>query len=123
MYKFSGELDEFSFIAGNFQELEFQVRDMETSEPVDLNDLNEIRWVLFRYGDVDNPLLSLKGVVSLTDPSIFRITIKTDYTKDLSGLFMHQPILIDGEGREFSPAQGLINIISRANRENSNIIV
>lgn len=119
----SSELQTESWIGADFQELEFQVFDSVTQGPVDLTTFQEIRWVLFRYGDPDNPLLNLVGTVVATDPSKFNVYVNSEFTTDLGGsLYVQQPVLIDSQGKEFRPAQGQIHLVARGNGENSTYI-
>ena len=78
-----------------------------------------IRWILFRYGDPDNPLLNLKGIAVADDVSKFVVYVESELTKDLEGAYVQQPVLIDSSGKEFRPTQGQINIIARGNEGNS----
>lgn len=117
------ELQTERWIGSDFQELEFTVIDSVTGEPVDLTTFQEIRWVLFRYGDPDNPLLNLIGTVVASDSSRFNVYIESEFTRDLGGnLYVQQPVLIDSQGKEFRPAQGQINIASRGDGDNSDYI-
>lgn len=117
------ELEFDTWIGGDYKEFEFTVKDQDNPlDPVDLTTFLEIRWILFRYGDSENPLLNLLGHVVAEDNSKFDVYIDSEYTKDISGLFLHQPVLIDSSGREFRPAQGGINIIPRGQGQNSQII-
>lgn len=118
----NAELETVSWIAGSFQELEFQIKSPDVSEPVDLTIFSDIRWVLFRYGDPDNPILNLKGHVVASDTSKFNVYVLSEYTKDLDGLFVHQPVLIDSEGKEFRPSQGQIHISAQGKKDNSILI-
>lgn len=115
----NAELETVSWIAGSFQELEFQVKSPDVTEPVDLVIFSEIRWVLFRYGDPDNPILNLRGHVVASDTSKFNVYVLSEYTSELDGLFVQQPVLIDGEGKEFRPAQGQIHISAQGKKDNS----
>lgn len=116
------ELDTIEFIAGNFNNMEFTVKDGETGELLDLSTFSGVRWVLFPYGDPDSPILNLLGEVVSTDYSKFIVYIKSEYTKGLEGLYVQQPVLIDNRGKEFRPAQGYVNIIARGNGDNSVIV-
>lgn len=117
------ELQTERWIGSDFQELEFTVIDSVTGEPVDLTTFQEIRWVLFRYGDPDNPLLNLIGTVVASDSSKFNVYVESEFTRDLGGnLYVQQPVLIDSQGKEFRPAQGQIDIASRGNGDNSDYI-
>lgn len=117
------ELQTERWIGSDFQELEFTVIDSVTGEPVDLTTFQEIRWVLFRYGDPDNPLLNLIGTVVASDSSKFNVYVESEFTRDLGGnLYVQQPVLIDSQGKEFRPAQGQIEIASRGNGDNSDYI-
>lgn len=120
---FTNELEADTWIGGNFNTYEFLVVDATNpTEPVDLTIFTEIRWCLFRYGDFEHPILNLLGIIQSTNHAMFLVSIDSKYTEDLSGLFIHQPILVDGAGRQFIPAQGLINIIPRASYEDSLVI-
>ena len=117
------ELQTERWIGSDFQELEFTVIDSVTGEPVDLTTFQEIRWVLFRYGDPDNPLLNLIGTVVASDSSKFNVYVESEFTRDLGGnLYVQQPVLIDSQGKEFRPVQGQIDIASRGNGDNSDYI-
>lgn len=117
------ELPEAQWIGGNFETFEFTVHDLQDpTVPVDLTVFREIRWILFYYGDSENPILNLTGHIVVSDHSKFNVYIKSEYTDDLNGLFQHQPVLIDNSRKEFRPAQGLINIIPRGMSENSQYI-
>ena len=117
------ELQTERWIGSDFQELEFTVIDSVTGEPVDLTTFQEIRWVLFRYGDPDNLLLNLIGTVVASDSSKFNVYVESEFTRDLGGnLYVQQPVLIDSQGKEFRPAQGQIDIASRGNGDNSDYI-
>ena len=117
------ELQTERWIGSDFQELEFTVIDSVTGEPVDLTTFQEIRWVLFRYGDPDNPLLNLIGTVVASDSSKFNVYVESEFTRDLGGnLYVQQPVLIDSQGKEFRPAQGQIDIASRGDGDNSDYI-
>lgn len=119
---YNEELSPISFIAGHYQELEFTVTDTITKEPVDLVTFNSIKWVLFRFGDPENPLLTLDGHVVADDASKVDVFIDSEYTKDLDGFYVHQLILTDSNDKEFRPAQGGISIVPRGWEENSLII-
>ena len=108
-----------TFISGHFHELSFGFVDAESNEPVDLTTFEDVRWVLFRSGDPNTPLLNLQGVVLASDSSSFIVYIKSDYTKDVSGLFVQQVLLIDGVGNKKYPCEGYVNIKPRGEEENS----
>lgn len=116
------ELQSVSWISADFQELEFTITDSVSNEPVDLSVFSDIRWVLFRYGDPNNPLLNLQGTVVASDTSKFNVYVNSEFTRDISGLFVQQPILIDSSYKEFRPVQGQVNIIPGGQRENSEYI-
>ena len=116
---FIDELPVESWIASDFQTLEFSVHDVDTGEPVDCHMMQSIRWILFRYGDPDNPLLNLKGIAVADDVSKFVVYVESELTKDLEGAYVQQPVRKDSSGKEFRPTQGQINIIARGNEGNS----
>lgn len=119
----SYELENDTWIAGDYNIYEFIVSDYDSpDEAVDLTTFLEIRWILFRYGDSETPVLNLLGEVDASDHAKFSVNIESEYTRDLKGLFVHQPLLIDSNGREFRPAQGVVNMISRGKGENSQFI-
>jgi hypothetical protein len=116
------QLAEMTFIAGDYKFLEFQVFDGETQTLVDLSLFKEIRWVLFPYGNSENPILNLKGSVVASDNTKFDVSIKSEYTENLVGLFVQQVTLIDMANKEFVPAQGYFEIIPKGQKDNSIII-
>lgn len=112
-----------TWIASDFQELEFAVYNFITQEPVDLTTFSEVGWVLFRYGNSGNPVLTLKGTVVALDNSKFDVYVDSELTENLGGeAYIQQPFLIDSNGTQFWPAQGLVYILSRGNKDNSDYI-
>lgn len=108
-----------SFIAGAFRELVFKVIDDGTKEDIDLTTFQDIRWLLFPYGNPYTPSLDLEGTVLPSDTSSFNVILKSEYTKELTALYIQQVLLIDSNGKEFRPIYGQIEIITRAFEENS----
>ena len=116
------QLEDMTFIAGDYKFLIFDVYDGETQQPVDLTLFKEIRWILFPYGNPTNPILNLSCEVVAEDHKKFQVSIKSEYTENLIGLFIQQAILTDNAGKEFVPAQGQFEIIPQGERDNAIII-
>lgn len=102
-------LEEISFIAGSEYVLEFNVYD-ENGSPVNISS-STVTWDMCYYGQPDYAVLSKTG--SITDTSKFEVVLLTADTTGISGKFIHQPVIIDFDGSEFRPAQGVITIIPR----------
>lgn len=115
------ELAPVSFIAGDYQEFEYTIMDIDTNQPVKLSseaNVEKFEMVLFRYGDSDNPVLKVSGV-KRPSSSAFTVCLGSEITEALdSGLYIQQPIITDRYGRIFRPCQGTVNILSRGKEEN-----
>lgn len=102
-------LEEISFIAGSEYVLEFNVYD-EFGSPIDISS-STVTWRMSYYGQPDYAVLDKSG--SITDTSKFEVVLLTSDTEDISGKFVHQPIIEDFDGSQFRPAQGVITIIPK----------
>ena len=98
-------LDEFSFIGGTDQTLEFTVYD-QNGIAANLAAAT-CSWKLAPYGEPESTTLTKSGSVIATN--IFQVYIPASDTLALEGKFMHQPIIILA-GNEYRSQQGIINI-------------
>lgn len=115
------ELDPVSFIAGDYQEFEYDIVDVETGKPVDLRAATELKMALFRWGHNDTPAVVVNGFRVAVDgvESAFKVILDSKITAELSGFYIQQPILVDSTGKIFRPGQGTVNVIPRAYEENA----
>lgn len=116
------ELAPVSFIAGDYQEFEYTLIDIDTGKPIDATTAKEMRFVLFHYGDTETPVLNVVGRTRPMDfgggGAVFTVCLESDITENLeSGLYIQQPIVIDQNGRTFRPCQGTVNVYSRGKEE------
>lgn len=109
-YATLNSLVEFSFIAGTEFKLEFFVYESDGITPVDLGGAT-IKWVLCPYGQPDYAILEINGAI--TDTNKFEVEILSTLSQTLSGKYLQQPVLIDFDGVEYRPAQGVITILPR----------
>ena len=111
------ELEPVAFIAGDYQEFQYNIADLESGAGVSL-EACQLKMALYPYGDNENPQLVVDGELLDNNVSAFKVKLQSDATKDLSGLYVQQPIIIDSDGQVFRPGQGTVNIHPRAFDEN-----
>lgn len=111
------ELEPVAFIAGDYQEFQYNVSDSESGLGVSL-DSCQLKVALYPYGDNENPRLVVDGELLENSSSSFKVKLDSAMTKDLGGLYVQQPIIIDNDGQTFRPGQGTVNIHPRAFDEN-----
>lgn len=99
-------LNEFSFIAGTTQTINFEVFDIGGSS-VSLTSINP-SWKMSYLGQTGSAIIVKSG--SITGANSFSITLNTVDTINLSGKFIHQPILTIG-AEQVRTDQGIITII------------
>jgi hypothetical protein len=107
----ANDLDEISFIAGSEQELQFDLYD-SASALLNLSSAT-CSWKMCQYGDPSYAVVSKSGsyvTISASPINRFTVLLTSSDTDSLSGMFQHQPIVIDYLGTEFHPSQGLITI-------------
>lgn len=95
-------------IAGSTQVLNFEVFDKK-GNPMDLEGAS-VLWYLAQFGNTEVSVLE-PVIGEIVKDNVFRINLTSNMTKNLSGTFVHQPLIKDIGGEEFRPAQGIINII------------
>lgn len=105
-------LPEITFIGGTYKELPFDVVD-NLGSPVDLTSFT-FSWVLSPYGEPEISTLVKTGILdtSVITNNRFIVYLYSYDTINLSGKYIHQPIVISTPGYEFRNGQGYINIIS-----------
>jgi hypothetical protein len=107
------DLDEFSFIAGAYQEIFFDVY-TSAGSPVDITSASCLM-VVSKYGDQSNSILQISGspVVSGSVLNQFVVELESSDTKELSGKYIYQPVIQVLSGDEYRPSQGIVTIIPR----------
>lgn len=109
-YSQINSLEETTFIAGNDFILEYNVFESDGVTPMDLGGATTYV-VISPYGQPEYKEVQLTGVITSTN------TFEADFTsllsKDLSGYYIHQPVIVAFSGSEYRPAQGLLNILPR----------
>ena len=108
------DLTPFSFVAGTPQELTFDVNDSDGSA-VDLS-LTTCSVVFSPYGQYNYAILTVAGsqvIVSGSPVNRFVATTTNADTQYLEGKFTMQPVIVDAEGDEFRPSQGIVLILGR----------
>lgn len=103
-------LEEVSFIAGSDYTFVFTAYEENGVTPLDLSGAT-IHWVLSPYGQPDYKVLQVEG--SITGANVFKVVLLSAATREFSGKYIHQPVIISFSGKEYRPAQGLITIVPR----------
>ena len=101
------DLEQIQFIAGTEYLLTFSVYDASGS-PVNLSTATT-SWVMSPYGE-SVAALTKSGSVSGSVANNFMVTLYAGDTSGSSGVFIHQPVIVDFGGGEFRPSQGKILI-------------
>jgi hypothetical protein len=109
VYSQINALPEFGFIAGTTYTLYFNVYEENGVNPLDMGGAT-FRWVLTRYG-LSESVLEVEG--SITGIGTAEVQLTTNDTKNLSGKFIHQPVIISFTGEEYRPSQGTLIIAPR----------
>jgi hypothetical protein len=107
-YQTINSLDEASFIAGGEFLFEFTVYESDGINPLDLGGAS-VEWVLCPYGQSE--YTALQKTATITGTNTFEVSLSSSDTINLSGKFIHQPIITAFSGEEFRPAQGTVLII------------
>ena len=103
------ELNDVTFIAGGLQYFEYTIYNSETGGLVDISDLILKFTLNSAYGQANFEPIEIYGVPK--DSHTFRVEIPSEYTDDLKGFYLQQPVLIDYLGDEFKTAQGSVVIL------------
>lgn len=109
----ANSLSEEQFIAGGEQYFEYKIYNSETGVPIDVSDLN-LRFTMNSMTDPSD-FNSISVDAELKDSTTFRVTLTAEMTKNLRGVYIQQPVLIDYTGKELIPAQGRIIIMQSNN--------
>lgn len=105
------DLNQFNFIAGDTQILSFEVYDSNAS-PVDLSTAT-CSVVFSPYGQFNYAAITISGSISGSSTNIFEATLTGSSTQLLSGKYTMQPVVVDYNGDEFRPSQGVVLITGR----------
>ena len=102
-------LDEFAFIAGTTQPLDFTIS--ENGVPIEI-DLMDFSWRMTPYGRKDYVVVTkLNAVITAPDAYTRRVTLLPEDTIGIKGKYVHQ-ITVVSSGKTYRPAQGTITITS-----------
>lgn len=107
-YSDVNSLPEFSFIGGNSYTVDFTAYDETGLNPMDLGGAS-VYWVLSPWGQSEYNIVQITGTV--TGLNTFEFNLTSILTKNLSGKYIHQPIIISFAGKEYRPAQGVCLVI------------
>jgi hypothetical protein len=103
------DLEELKFIGGNEYTLAFDIYN-STGSPIDLTPVST-SWAMSYLGQPGSPVLVKSGTFSGSPLHRFTVEISGSNTLNLSGVFIHQPIITDFDGAPYRPSQGRIIII------------
>jgi len=106
-YNQINSLEEFSFIAGTDYTLTFNVYEEDGVTPQNIGGAS-VKWVLSPYGQSYN---ALQIDADLLDDYSFEVVIPAASTANLSGKYIHQPVITSFYDEEFRPAQGVVLIL------------
>jgi hypothetical protein len=104
----SNNLEEIEMIAGDYQQLVYNVYTSGSAE-VDLLDTT-LTVYIFRYGDPSNVIIELEGQYSGSPINQFTVEIPSSSSITLSGVYQHQPRIEFDTGEIYNPGQGKIII-------------
>lgn len=107
-YSRLNSLAETSFIAGTTFTLNFTAYQEDGVSALDLSGAT-IKWVLCPYGQIDYTALQKTGTI--TGTNTFKVVLTNADTKNLSGKYIHQPVITSFAGSVYKPAQGVILIL------------
>jgi len=110
LYDQINSLDEVAFIAGTTYVFHFSVYEENGVTPVDLQGAT-IKWTLSPYGE--SAYSALEKTATITGTNTFDVSLTTNDTKNLSGKFIQQPVVIAFGAEEYRPAQGVVLILPR----------
>lgn len=103
-------LEEFGYIGGTDYVITFNVYEQDGITPLDMGGAT-IKWVVSPYGQSDYNVLQVDGVI--TGVGTFTVTVPSAGTRNLSGKYIHQPVITSFLGTEYRPAQGVLIIVPR----------
>lgn len=103
-------LEEFIMIAGNSYTIDFTAYEEDGVNPMDLGGAT-VYWVLSPYGRPNYTAVQISGTI--TGANTFDIEFTSTISKNLSGKYIHQPVIVSFSGKEYRPAQGIINIVPK----------
>lgn len=112
-YSFLNCYEPFALIAGTSYTIEFEVFEEDGVNPLDLGGAT-VKWLVSPFGQSDYNSISSNG--SMTGVNKFEFNLSPSDTINLSGKFIHQPVIMSFTGEEYRPGQGILTIIP-ANKE------
>ena len=108
-YSEINNLEEISFIAGNDFTFKYEAFD-DDGLPLDISGATTYL-LLSPYGQPDYTEVQVSGTV--TGVNTFQCVLTSTLSKDLSGWYVQQPVMVSFGGTEYRPSQGLINFGTR----------
>lgn len=107
-YSQINSLEETTFIAGNDFTLSYAVYEEDGVTPMDLGGAS-VYCMISPYGQPEYSEVQIAALI--TGANTFEAEITSVMSKDLSGIYIHQPVILAFSGSEYRPAQGLLNIL------------
>ena len=105
-YRNTDYLDDISFIAGSDYTINFPVYDQYRTS-VDISS-SKMKWMLSLYGQPEYTILVKDAKTS--GSTAFIVTLNSNDTIDLGGIYLQQPEISDVSGKKIRPAQGIVVI-------------
>ena len=106
------ELENLSFIAGDYITIEFTVYDGVSDVLADITAFT-VSCVIAELGQPSEIVLEKQGVKS--GDGIYRIELNSNETIGLIGKYVYQPLIVVNETKEYRPAQGILTIVPANN--------
>lgn len=103
------QLGEFAIVGGTTETLQFYFFD-ENNQPLDLTGSSG-KWRMAPLGQPNHPVAEIDGEINGENCLI--IVLDGTFTENLSGKFIHQPIITAVNGKEYVYQQGVITIIPK----------
>ncbi len=107
-YSQINSLEETTFIAGNDFTLKYEVYESDGVTPMDIGGAT-VYCLISPYGQPEYNEVQITATI--TGANTFEANITALLSKELSGYYIHQPVIIAFSGAEYRPAQGLLNIL------------
>ena len=104
----SNDLEEVHMIAGDWQEFEYDVYDIEEAT-LDLTDA-DCSVLIIKYGDPSYVLVTLEGDYTGSPINRFTASFPSGSSINLSGVYQQIPRVTFPDGKTYNPSQGKIVI-------------
>lgn len=100
-------MEEFGYIAGSSYTLYFNVYEQDGTTPLDMGG-GSFKLLISPYGE-EYSILQKDG--DITGVGTAEALLETNDTKNLSGKYTIQPVIISFSGQEYRPSQGVVLLI------------